>query len=140
VGFIIPSAKLPPETQAQFKQFESESGFPITAMFIGVGIAFFLVGLLTIVFGVIARGGTLVRVISALIFNVLVVLVVVLLLVMGLVAAASGKAAGPGGAGVELAVNLCMWAVPLALYGLAMVWLIQAVRNSSAVAAMAAQQ
>jgi hypothetical protein len=140
MGFILPRAQLPPETQAQFNQFQSESGFSITSMFIVVGVMFLLAGVLTIVFGFVARGGTLGRVIAALIFNVLVVLLALLLLVMGLIAAASGKSGGPGGPGVELIVNLCMWSVPLALYGVALLWLIQAVKNSSAVAAMAAQQ
>jgi hypothetical protein len=135
LGAILPSAQLQAEQRAQFQKIESELGFSLTALLVGMAIGLLVLGLITLVMGFVARGGTLGRVIAALVFNCIVVLVLAFFIVMGVV-----TGGGPGSkGGVDMIVGICVWLVPLALYVLALVWLIQAARNASSVAAMQAE-
>ena len=109
-----------PEAFAELQQIPNASmGTIQVAMFVLAGLVFF-VGLIMIVLGTFVRGGSKGAIITAMVLTVL----TMLLLALWLLSSAVHLLAPPG----VHSLGLCMFLVPLALFGLLLFWLIGAMR------------
>lgn len=129
VGVALPSlmGQMPPEQIKVFTDIEARFHISPGTLLLGFGIFMFVFGLVYIVMGFVVRGGGLGSVITSIVLTVLTVLYLVLNLITSLFE-------GAGGAG-----GACVSVLALAMFGLLLVWLIQAARASTRIRGMQSQ-
>jgi hypothetical protein len=127
---ILRTTTLPPELAAQMHQMES-NGVTAAAIFMTMGVAFFIFAVLEIVLGLFVRTGNTVAIGLSLIGTAV---VLVIFAVFVLVGTANALMHAP-----QAVAGLMIWLVPLALLVLQLIWLITAIRAAPRMA-MAQQQ
>ncbi|MDB5292565.1 MAG: hypothetical protein JWL69_3806 [Phycisphaerales bacterium] len=128
-GAVLTPAQVAASPQAaQIQQMESQIGMSIQKIAQVVGAMMGIPALLFLILGYFVYRGSKVGIILSLILTG----ITLLFLAVNLVTGAIGGAA-------NAAMGMCMLSVPIILSGLLLAWLIQALRASSAVAAMQQQ-
>jgi len=132
MGPLMGKIELDPQQMAEFNQFEAETGMTMQALFIGLGVASILPGLILLILGFFVRNGGIGAAVTGIVFVSICILGTLVMLAGTFVNLAEG---GPGNplAGIALVLFI------LAMLGLLLFWLIQAARNASQVAATQTQ-
>jgi hypothetical protein len=133
-GFYFLWDNLSAEQLAQFEELEAQmrgSGVGVKEVMLSGAIITLIAGLALVVLGVLVRGGRLWAIVTLIVFDILLLLVLVVQLVGGLVASAAQP---------QNLLGACVLALPLALAGLLMYFLVRAARNVPQLRAMQAQQ
>jgi hypothetical protein len=136
MGSVVSSqaAQLPPETRQQMEQLETQLrqlgriSFPALIIGAGVGLIVFAIGQAILAYFV--RRGGMGAVLTALIVTGAICLFLLVFTILG----AISSAANP-----QVAAGICVYIVPLALFILQFVWLIQAMRRAPEIGNQQAQ-
>ncbi|HLL88093.1 MAG TPA: hypothetical protein VK324_02205 [Tepidisphaeraceae bacterium] len=126
---FVPLDQMDAQTQRQFDRIQAEldrAGVTFQAMFLMMGLLAAAPGVALIVVGFLVRRGTRGVVVTALIMTGLLLLLIASATIAAVVEVARNPTA---------AIGLVVYLVPLGLLALQLVWLVQALRNTSLVAA-----
>lgn len=123
VSFALPTMNLPTEQAAELQRMEERTGVPMTRLFlIAAGLAAIPAVALLVLGLFVRRGGA-----GAAVTAIVVVSLLIVLMLVQLLGALAGNPNPLAGA--------CFAAIPLALLGLQLAWLIQALRAAGPLAA-----
>ena len=128
MGAMLPSMQIPPDSQQALQQLEAQfHPYSVATVVLVTGVALMVVALVFLVLGFLVRGGGRVPVMTATVLTGLMVLYLSLNIVMALV--------GPVANG---SVSACFTLIPLGLFVLQLIWLVQALKAGPSTAANAA--
>ena len=128
-GFIMPYAQLTPEQSAKYHELEKELPGSVTAVFITVGSAIALSGIYHLVLGYFVRRGKRGAIYTAIVTSMIAIGFCLLYTLGGIMMGGSDAIAG-----------MCFLVLIGALFVWLIVWLFQALRGASPVAAAAQVQ